>query len=440
MTSEAPTPEGCFVWTWLPGEIKPVVAGRLTARNGFVTFTYGRSYFNVPGAVPLYAPELPLRRGEQRPLPGLTIAGSIRDAAPDAWGRRVILNRKFGVKAEDLHALDLSEITFLLESGSDRIGNLDFQASAETYVPREAKNATLEELLQSAERVEQGIPLTHDLDRALQHGSSIGGARPKALIQDGDYKHVAKFSASNDTYSVVKAEFVAMRLAVHAGIHAAPVRLIRALGKDVLLVERFDRIRANGGWRRKAMVSALTMLELDEMHAPYASYEDLAEKVRHRFQDAPATLRELFRRILFNILCGNTDDHARNHAAFWDGDRLELTPAYDICPQGRTGGEATQAMLLDGRDRRSRLQSALNASRHFLLKEDEAVAIAVAQLEAIGDHWVAVCEEAELTRVDRALFASRQFLNPYAFEGLEPKNEHLVELAVQVRTRLRASL
>lgn len=78
------------------------------------------------------------------------------------------------------------------------------------------------------------------------------------------------------------------------------------------------------------MVSALTMFALDEMMARYASYEDFAELIRHRFSDAATTLREVFSRLLFNVLCGNTDDHARNHAAFWDGRILELTPAYDL--------------------------------------------------------------------------------------------------------------
>jgi len=84
------------------------------------------------------------------------------------------------------------------------------------------------------------------------------------------------------------------------------------------------------------------------MMARYASYEDLAELIRHRFKDARATLRELFSRLAFNILCGSTDDHARNHSAFWDGQALALTPAYDICPQPRTGNEASQAMLIAG--------------------------------------------------------------------------------------------
>ncbi|TJV12512.1 MAG: type II toxin-antitoxin system HipA family toxin, partial [Mesorhizobium sp.] len=128
-------------------------------------------------------PELPLKAGELPLLPGLTMPGCIRDAAPDAWGRRVILNRKFGVKGDEIARLDISELTFLLESGSDRIGALDFQFSPTNYEPRALANATLEELVQSAERVEKGIPLTPELDQALHHGSSIGGARPKAQVE-----------------------------------------------------------------------------------------------------------------------------------------------------------------------------------------------------------------------------------------------------------------
>jgi serine/threonine-protein kinase HipA len=438
-TSDLPRHDEAFVWTWLPGATTPVVAGRLAARDNIVTFTYGRSYLANPAAIPLYEPELPLRAGELRPLPGLTLAGAVRDGAPDAWGRRVILNRTFGVSGRDLDKLELSELTFLLESGSDRPGSLDFQRSARDYVPRQAENAKLGELMASAERVEQGIPLTPQLDQALQHGSSIGGARPKALITDGSCKYVAKFSASADTYSVVKAEFIAMRLAALAGVEVAPVKLVQASGKDVLLVERFDRLRSGSGWSRRTMVSALTMLELDEMQARYASYEDLAEKVRHRFGNPKATLVELFRRIVFNILCGNTDDHARNHAAFWDGRQLTLTPAYDICPQARTGGEATQAMLINGGDRSSRLGTALDAAAHFHLSRGDAAAIVRDQLEAIGRNWDAVCREAGVSKVDRALFARSQFLNPYAFQGLDGEDEIVATVGAAVGETIRAS-
>src|SRR3546814_2396785 len=127
-----------------------------------------------------------------------------------------------------------------------------------------------------------------------------------------------------------------MRLATLAGLSVAPVRLAKASGKDVLLVERFDRMVDEFGWQRRAMVSALTMLGLDEMQARYASYQDLAETIRFRFRDPKATLHALFGRLTFTILVGNVDDHARNHAAFWDGAELILTPAYDIRSEEHT--------------------------------------------------------------------------------------------------------
>ena len=409
-----------FVWIWLPDETMPVVAGRLEADRGIVSFNYGRSYLERIGdkapAIPVYEPELPLQTGLLVPPEGLNIASSIRDAAPDAWGRRVIINKLLGLKGTGADAIDLDELTYLLESGSDRIGALDFQASPTEYVPREANNASLEELINSAERVEKGMPLTMELDRALFHGSSIGGARPKALIQDQGKKFVAKFSSSNDIYSVVKTEFIAMRLARLAGLDVAQVKLVNTVNRDVLLVERFDRQPKAGSWSRKAMVSALTLFGLDELMARYASYETLAEIVRHRFTEPKRTLKELFSRLAFNILCGNTDDHARNHAAFWNGKDLTLTPAYDVCPQARTGNEASQAMLIKGNNNLSQLKTCLAAANQFLLSEFDACAIFAHLTEIIETHWHSVCEEAELSKAERNLFWGRQFLNPYSTE------------------------
>lgn len=405
-----------FVWCWLPGAAEPVVAGRLAADNGNILFNYGRSYLESEDAIPIYEPELPLRAGAL-PLPeGLVMPGCIRDAAPDAWGRRVIINRKLGLTSAGADAPELDELTYLLESGSDRIGALDFQRSPAEYLPRASRPAQLEELLASAERVEKGIPLSPELDLALFHGSSIGGARPKALVEEHDKKYVAKFSSSTDLYNVVKAEFIAMRLAGVAGVDVAPVQLVRAANKDVLLIERFDRTRARKGWTRRAMVSALTLLGLDEMMARYASYATLAEIIRHRFTAPKNTLRELFCRLVFNILCGNTDDHARNHAAFWDGGMLTLTPAYDICPQPRAGNEASQAMRISGNNNLSRLGNCLEAAHHFLITRDEARNIFEYQTTAIEQHWDAVCDQAALGQVDRNLLWGRQFLNPFSLE------------------------
>jgi len=407
-----------FVWIWLPQQTEPVVAGRLAADNGNILFNYGKSYLeriqDQPPAIPIYEPELPLQAGAL-PLPdGLSMPSCIRDAAPDAWGRRVIINKKLGRKGTDTDTTELDELTYLLESGSDRIGALDFQLSPTEYMPRSANNVTIEELLESAERVEQGVPLTPELDQALFHGSSIGGARPKALIQDQGKKYVAKFSSSTDRYSVVKAEFIAMRLAELAGLNVAPVKLVKAANKNILLIERFDRLPQDGVWSRKSMVSALTLFGLDDMMARYASYETFAEIIRHRFTEPKDTLKELFSRLVFNILCGNTDDHARNHAAFWNGRELTLTPAYDICPQGRAGNEASQAMLISGNGNLSQLKTCLKAAKDFLISEDTAREIFAHITNSIEQNWDAVCKQAELSEVDNKLLWKRQFLNPFS--------------------------
>ena len=424
MTSNAGKNE-IFVWIWLPGATTPIVAGKLTKLNQRVIFTYGQSYLNNPTAIPIYDKELPLETGAQEKRFGTeAMPGCIRDAAPDAWGRRVILNKLLGAKAKTVDAGVLDEFTYLMESGSDRIGGLDFQSSPKTYQPRLAGQASLEELRRSAELIEKGELLTPELAQAIHHGTSIGGARPKALLNDDQAKYIAKFSSSTDHYNVIKAEFMAMRLAKRCGLNVATVKLAKASGKDVLLIERFDRELRNNGWTRKLMLSALTLLGLDEMTPHYASYEDLAELIRHRFTYPKETLQEMFKRMVFNILCGNTDDHARNHAAFWDGKHLTLTPAYDLCPQMRQGGEASQAMMIAGNDRSSRLVTCLDSAKNFMLSDAQARQIIDAQIRCIKEHWEAVCEEANLPPMDRALFKDRLFLNSYAFEHYQTSSQN----------------
>src|SRR5229473_2735148 len=349
MTSDANYTQA-FVWVWLPDQTEPVVAGLLSASGKQLVFNYGRSYLARNDAIPLYEPELPLRSGILPLTAGLSMPNCIRDAAPDAWGRRIIINRKFGAQGRNVDPGNVDELTYLLESGSDRTGALDFQTSSANYVAREGAEVSLHELLAAA-----------------------------------------------------------------VGLTVAPVSLARAAGKDVLLIERFDRVKVEGGWSRKAMVSALTLLELDELMARYASYEQLATIIRHRFQAPRETLKEIFARMLFNVLCGNTDDHARNHAAFWNGKELSLTPAYDICPQNRTGGEATQAMLILGQERASQIALCLKAAPLFLMNNAEAILLATKQVKTIKQRWSAACDEAKLSKVDRNFLWRRQFLNPYAF-------------------------
>ncbi len=208
-----------------------------------------------------------------------------------------------------------------------------------------------------------------------------------------------------------------MKLAERAHLSVAPVTIAKAAGKDLILVERFDRVLTPAGWTRRAMVSALTIFGLHELQGRHARYTDLAEVIRARFTDPTPTLTEMFARLVFNVLVGNTDDHARNHAAFWNGETLTLTPAYDICPQMRNGREASQAMLIHLDDRRSQLESCRAAVAQFLLTKAEAHHIIESQVDTVRAHWNDLCDEAELSKVDRALLWRRQFLNDYAFEG-----------------------
>src|SRR5690348_8356858 len=136
MPSRKAAPRAAFVWIWLPGATEPVVAGKLNTDEDRLTFNYGRSYLGRRDAISLYEPELPLKGGLLPLLPGLTMPGCIRDAAPDAWGRRVLINRLLGRRGNRVDTAEMDELTYLLESGSDRVGALDFQQSPAEYVPR----------------------------------------------------------------------------------------------------------------------------------------------------------------------------------------------------------------------------------------------------------------------------------------------------------------
>lgn len=258
------TTSRCYVWRWLPGATDPVVAGELQIDDrGRQLFVYGRSYLERGNAGPIYEPELPLRPRGHEPVSGLDHFSCLRDAAPDAWGRRVIENRIFGRKGVDPGA-SVDESTYLLHSGSDRTGALDFQKSASEYIPRDHQAASLDELYKAAELLATDQPIPPELEEALNHGTSIGGARPKATITGENARYVAKFSVSTDTFPIVKAEYVTMTLAARLGLDVAKVSLEKAAGKDVLLVERFDRYPSTAGWCRCSLISGLTVLGLDE--------------------------------------------------------------------------------------------------------------------------------------------------------------------------------
>lgn len=410
MTSERP--QEAYVWVWLPGATAPVVAGRVDGHGSTIDFNYGRSYLDRDDAISLYDPELPLRRGRIRPVAGLTIAGCLEDAGPDSWGQRINLHR-LGLDARgDTAGLD--PITYFLESGSNRIGALDFQASATDYEPRSG-GGTLDEMVDAAARFDAGEEFSAEMHQALQGGTSLGGARPKVLLDGGDRQYIAKLSRPRDPYPVVKAEAVAMDLARRVGLDVANTSVTEALGHDVLLVERFDRTEAG---ERKMMVSAKTILEVNDWGALTAGYWQLADQIRARFTDPDDTLRELFSRIVFNVCVSNTDDHVRNHAAFWDGQQLTLTPAYDICPQLRTGEEQEQAMAIHPNGwRLSQLAGCLDAASVYHLSEDEAHAIIENQLTVVSEQWDDAADAALLTSEERAQMRRTQILNRFTTYG-----------------------
>jgi serine/threonine-protein kinase HipA len=403
------------VWVWLPGSTEPVVAGVATDGAGEICFSYAQSYLRrAAGPIMLQPVGLPLQRGVQRPPVGLDAHGVIRDAAPDSWGMQVLLRRMVGAGAEDTNELPL--LTYLAESGSNRIGALDFQASPVDYVPRHT-HGSLTELVEAGDRLARGVPFSVEVDDVLTYGSAVGGARPKALLIDegptGRRELIAKFSVSTDTYPWVEAEAVGMELARRCGIGVPATTLTHAGGRDVLLVERFDR-PADG--TRRSVLSGLTLLGLHEMAARHGSYVDLAEQIRLRFVDPTATLRELFTRIVVNVLVGNTDDHPRNLAAFWDGEHLELTPAYDVCPQPRSTGEAAQAMAYGpGGQARSRLADVAAAASTYRLTAREAAAIVDRCSDVVSGGFDDVCTALGVAELTRDLLWRRSVANASVF-------------------------
>jgi serine/threonine-protein kinase HipA len=409
MTSDPYRARRVFVWTWLPGESTPVVAG-VVDRVGAdrLDFTYARSYLDNDKAISLYAPELPLRRGAQEPMDGLTVAACLRDATPDSWGERVIGNRLGSGDTE------LSVETYMLESGSNRLGAIDFQESPEEYSPR-VDTASLDELYDAAEKVLAGEPLNPAIGDALMNGTAIGGAHPKVLISEGSgVEHLAKLSVSGDVHPWIRAEAVAIELARLCGIAVPNAHVIKSMGRDVLLIERFDRLP---GGRRSHVVSGLTMLGFDALlGARYGSYPEMLDVLRE-WGRAPQDIgRRLFERIVFNIAIGNNDDHARNHAALWDGTSLELTPAFDLTPQPRSTDTSAQAMAI-GRDgsRASQFSVCVAAAADYGLSRPEAKQIVARIVSEIEDHWSETADAVGLRAADRDLLWKRSILNRSSF-------------------------
>jgi serine/threonine-protein kinase HipA len=385
-----------IVFIHLPGETAAVPAGRLTMiEQGLELhasrFAYGRRYLARKNAVPIDPVALPLAEGrrviEQVPAAGLAWFGALRDATPDAWGRRVIENR--------LHAPPngLPESTYLDHAGPYRAGALDVRMTpASTPVSGALPSAVdLEYLLEAAARIEEGEPVPAHLEMFFAGGPSLGGARPKAVVNVEGGEWIAKFPARNDPFNVPVIERATLELARAAGLDVPRTRMESlADGRQVMLIERFDREPAAGGIARRHMVSALTLLALAEQDSPDSSYAAIVDAlavrgVRGRI--APDR-NELFARMVFNIMVSNDDDHLRNHAFLHDaeGDGWRLSPLYDVVPKPQVAEERTLHLSLGPQGRLARLDNALGGAGRFGLLPPDAARI-IERVVSVTRNW-----------------------------------------------------
>lgn len=392
---------------------------RLTEEGSNVlasSFAYGLNYARRADALEVDPVSLSLRDREQilgkRLLPahGLPLFGGIRDAAPDAWGRRVI-EAKLKVPANSL-----PESQYLLHAGSDRVGALDIRQAIHDE-PTQGAGGThaLEYLMDAAERIEDGLPIPASLEAIFVDGTALGGARPKASVRD---EHgvlwLAKFSSRKDSFDIPAIECAALRMAAEAGLRIPPVE-VRTLGaRKVMLIRRFDRYWAEPGLslareddllatqpgpgkaeHRLGFVSGLTLVGCDETESRTKAYTDLAQAVRSHCH--PSVIRadnaELFKRMVYNILVSNDDDHLRNHGFVWEPRMAgwRLSPLYDVLPRPSHASERYLHLGIGPQGRLATLDNALAAHERFTLSRTTACAL-MAEVWRVVRQW-RVCFE-----------------------------------------------
>jgi serine/threonine-protein kinase HipA len=378
MTSE----RECFVYLMLPGEVEFVTAARFVWAaagdgGGVGRLVYGRRYLERANAVELDPVQLRLGRSTFTTARLGGFFGAIRDSMPDYWGRRVI-ERNAGLT-------ELDELDYLLRGPDDRAGALGFGLNAEPPLPERRYSRTLDlpRVLDAVaavldEHPEDAGSARSQVEELLLAGTSMGGARPKAVVHEDDALWLAKFSRPSDRYNHPRVEHAMLTLARDAGLTAAESRLVKAAGQDVLLVRRFDRDASHEGFRRHRMVSALTLLGAEDDVSDRArwSYLLFADELR-RASGAPGEdLRELFARMCFNAAVSNLDDHPRNHALLAKGRQWRLSPAYDLTPSPVMSLERRDLSMACGRfGRWANRENLISGAGRFLIEPAEASAI-----------------------------------------------------------------
>jgi serine/threonine-protein kinase HipA len=406
----------CFVYITLPRAVSAVAAGKFvlyTNRAGapLGKFVYGRSYLNNPKALPIDPLELLLsdKTYETAQLNG--VFGALRDAGPDLWGRRVI--EKHAGKPK------LGEIDYLLQSADDRAGALGFGLNQVPPGPLRKFNQTLDlEKLQSLAEALMKDELPNDpaapqVQELLLLGTSMGGARPKAVIEDHNELWIAKFNRPDDRWNNTRVEYAMLRLARESGISVAESRLETIAGKDVLLIKRFDREKAENGYLRARMVSALTVLRAEESAELRTnwSYVLLAEELRRIVAEPKKDARELFRRMCFNAMISNLDDHPRNHAFIAKDEHWKLSPAFDLTPSPVVAQDRRDLAMECGDDGRyANAKNVLSQHARFLLQREHAETIVKEMTEKVGK-WYDVARSCGVSERDAETIRSA-FLYP----------------------------
>lgn len=380
----------------------PVPAGLLETvgegRDATARFTYGLRYLERHDCVALDPIQLPLIEGTQFTPEHFALFNGIRDAAPDGWGRH-LMDRAAGARP-------LTEFDYLVATGDSRVGALAFGPDLKgphRILPwKEEKeihgeDLDLEAMLAAISEIDtvQDLPAGHR--RFLDRGSSLGGARPKATTEFQGRQWIAKFGRHDDPIPMCRVERLTMQLAAKAGLTVPPVRIEKVLNQDVYLIQRFDRVAGRFGEHRLPFISSLTLLGAHESDSSRYSYRNIADQIR-RFSSAPKEdLRELWKRMVFNILCSNTDDHLRNHGFLWDGSGWRLSPAYDIVSFPQHSLDRVLAIGVGRHGRSATLDNALTEVASFGLSLEESVQIAKNMQLTVKSEWESLARTAGLS-------------------------------------------
>jgi serine/threonine-protein kinase HipA len=389
---------------------RPVLIGELNLvrSNQGVSLHYAQSW--LQSGFPL-SEDLPLIDQEFLPADKGTAVGAVDDARPDRWGEQVI---RFIDRPPRLSLLE-----FLYFAGDDRFGALGVSTSAADYQPRKVgalpSLAAANQLQEIVRKVLANEPVPPAQKRLLSPGASFGGARPKALVEIGGEQWVIKFSAG-DPADVPLIEHATMTLASKARINAARTQAVRLTDGHAVAIRRFDR---EAGRRVHSLTAYVALRAAAERYG----YPELAQLLRRRgviARDAYISdMRELFRRMVFNILIDNTDDHEKNHALLMtDAQQYALAPAYDVLPSGQALG--FQQMRVGESEADSTVENALSLSRMFALDANQAVK-EVRTVARVVDKWQEHFKGHRVSRHDIELYAQhidRPFLKDQRQEYL----------------------